>query len=141
MPTPKEPIITEVVDAEDIPVNQPVDVPPIVQTAPVPKNPPYPQRLSQVIPPKENLVVIDLIDQLKKMTVHIPLLDALKEIPVYTKAIKEACIKQPRRKKKDPNTIHVLGQLPNLMLIKVVMPKYSDPRSLVVTIYINGTQI
>ena len=66
---PKEPIITEVADAEDIPVNQPVDVPPIVQTTPVPKNPPYPQRLSQVVPPKENPIATNLIDQLKQMTV------------------------------------------------------------------------
>ena len=93
------------------------------------------------MPPKENPVATDLIDQLKQMTVQISLLDVLKEILVYTKAIKEACIKQPGRKKKDPNTIHVLGRLSNLMLSKVSMPKYLDPRSLVVTIFINGTQI
>ena len=49
------------------------------------------------------------MDQIKKMIVKIPLLDALKEVPIYNKAIKEACIKKTRRKKKDPASIHVLG--------------------------------
>ena len=44
------------------------------------------------------------------MTVQIPLLDAIKEVPIYTKAIKEACIKKLQRKKKDLKTIHFLGK-------------------------------
>ena len=75
------------------------------------------------------------------MTIQIPLLDALKEIPLYNKALKEACIKQSKRKKIDPPIIHVLGQLFDLMLIKALMPKYSDLGSPVVTIHINGIQI
>lgn len=49
---PKELIITEVANAEDIPVNQPTDVPPIPQYVLVLKNPPYLQRLAQSAPPK-----------------------------------------------------------------------------------------
>ena len=61
------------------------------------------------------------------MTVKIPLLDAIKEVPIYTKAIKEACIKTLGQKKKDPKTIHVLGQLSDLMLETLKVPKYYDP--------------
>ena len=75
------------------------------------------------------------------MTVHIPLLDVIKEVIAYTKAIKEACIKQPRRKKKDPKNIHVLGQLFYLTLEKLTVPKYSNPGSLVVTVTIHGMQV
>ena len=75
------------------------------------------------------------------MTIKIPLLDAIKEVPIYKKAIKEACIKTPGRKKKDPKTIHVLGQLSDLMLETLKVPKYSDPRSLVVTLTIQGVQV
>ena len=75
------------------------------------------------------------------MTIQIPLLDAFKKIPLYNKALKEACIQQSRRKKKDPPTIHVLGQLSNLMLRKALAPKYSNPRSPIITIHINGIQI
>ena len=74
------------------------------------------------------------------MTLKISLLDAIKEFLVYTKVIKEECIKQPRRKK-DPKTIHFIGQLSNLMLEKMTVPKYFDPGSLVVTIIIHGMQV
>ena len=60
------------------------------------------------------------------MIVRIPLLDAIKEVPIYTKAIKEACIKKPRRKNKDPRTIHVLGQYSDMMLDKLTLPNYYD---------------
>ena len=43
--------------------------------------------------PIENQVVINFLNQLKKMIAKIPLLYAIKEVPNYTKAIKEACIK------------------------------------------------
>ena len=75
------------------------------------------------------------------MTVKIPLLDAIKKVPIYTKSIKEACIKTPGRKKKDPKTIHVLGQLFDLMLETIKVPKYSDPGSHVVTLAIQGVQV
>ena len=71
------------------------------------------------------------------MTVKILLLDAIKEVLVYTKAIKESCTKNLARKK-DPNTIYVLGQLSNLMLDNPKIPKYLDPRSPVVTLAIQG---
>lgn len=68
------------------------------------------------------------------MMVKIPLLDAIKEVPIYSKAIKEASVKNLGRKKKDPKTIHVLGQLSDLMLDNFKMPKYADPGSPVVTL-------
>ena len=75
------------------------------------------------------------------MIVKFFLLDAIKEVPIYTKAIKEACIKTLGRKKKDPKTIRVLGQLSDLMLETIKVPKYSNPRSPVVTLAIQGVQV
>lgn len=75
------------------------------------------------------------------MAIQIPLLDALKEIPLYNKTLKEACVKKFGRKKKDPPIVHVLGQLFDLMLRKALMPKYSDLGSPVITIDINAIQI
>ena len=60
-------------------------------------------------PSVENQAALDLFEQLKQMTVNFLLLDAIKEAPVYTKAIKEACTKYLGRKNKDPKNIHVLG--------------------------------
>lgn len=75
------------------------------------------------------------------MMTKIPLLDAIKEVPIYSKAIREACVKKPGRKKKDPKTIHVLRQLSDLMLDNCKMPKYADPSSPVVTLTIQGVQV
>lgn len=36
----------------------------------------------------------DLIDQLKHICVKIPLFQDIKDIPIYTKAIKDACFKK-----------------------------------------------
>ena len=49
----------------------------------------------------ENQATLDFLEQLKQKIVNILLLDAIKEVPVYTKAIKEAYTKYPSRKKKD----------------------------------------
>ena len=72
------------------------------------------------------------------MHVQIPLFQAIKDIPIYGKAIREVCLKKPRRKKKDPTTVHVVGHLADIMLGRVIPPKYSDPRSPVVSVSING---
>ena len=80
----------------------------------------------------------DILDQLKNVHIQIPLFQAIKDVPIYGKVIKEACLKKPGRKKKDPQTIHVLGQLADIMLGKVVIPKYTDPGSPMVQINING---
>jgi uncharacterized protein YydD (DUF2326 family) len=91
--------------------------------------------------PIANQAVTNFLNQLKQMTVKIPLLDAIKQLPIYTKAIKEACIKKKGRKKKDPKTIHFLIQLSDMMLENMIVPKYSNPGSLVVTVTIHGMQI
>lgn len=66
---------------------------------------------------------------------------AIKDIPIYGKSIKEACLKKLGRKKKDPQIVHVMGQLADIMLGKFTIPKYIDPGSHVVKVAINGTQI
>lgn len=78
-------------------------------TSLVAKEPPFLHRLIEQGQSKENHAVIELLNQLKQMTIKILLLDVVKEVPTYTKAIKEACNKQPGRKRKDPKTIHFLG--------------------------------
>ena len=74
------------------------------------------------------------------MIVKIPLLDAIKEVPIYTKAIKEAYTKNTSRKK-DPKTIHFLGQFFDLMLETLKIPNYFDPGSPIGTLAIQGIQV
>lgn len=81
---------------------------------------------------------IELLGELKKLCVNIPLLQAIKDVPIYNRVIKEKCFKKPRRNKKDTPTINVVGQLSHLVLGRVTFLKYLDPGSLVVDVYING---
>ena len=57
----------------------------------------------------------------------IPLLQAIKDIPIYTKAIKKLCLKKPAKKIFDSQTIHVIGNLAGLMKNTISMENYVDP--------------
>jgi len=76
-----------------------------------------------------------------KLCVKIPLLQAIKDVPIYNKMIKEKCFRHPGRCKRDAPTINVIGQLSDLMLGQVICLKYLDLGSPVVDVHINGTII
>ena len=69
-------------------------------------HPPQETIQEQIIPPfLERLVIekpvvhpeYDILNELKNICVKIPLLQAIKDIPIYSKGIKELCIKFPRK--------------------------------------------
>ena len=69
--------------------------------------PPFLERLSFQQPesPSEH----DLLDELKNVCIKIPLLQAIKTIPIYAKTIKDLCLKKAGRKKKEPKIVQVKG--------------------------------
>eukprot|EP00253_Pinus_taeda_P034880 PITA_34880 len=71
----------------------------------------------------------------------IPLLQAIKDVPIYNRLIKEKFFRHPGRCKRDIPTINVIGQFSNLMLGQIICPKYLDPGSPVVDVHINGTMV
>lgn len=77
-------------------------------------NPPFPERLAQPLQPapEEN----ELLGELKNLCVKIPLLQEIKDVPIYNKLIKDKFFKHPGRIKRDAPTINVIGQLSDLML-------------------------
>jgi len=79
--------------------------------------------------------------ELKNISIKIPLLKEVKNIPIYTKIVSELCIKNPGRWKKDPPTIQVVGKFSSFMSIEITAEKYVDPRNIVLTIFINMTPI
>jgi len=83
----------------------------------------------------------ELLGELKHLCVKIPLLQAIKDVPIYNRLIKEKCFRHPGRHKRDAPTINVIGQLCDLMLGKIIRPKYLDLGSLVVDVHINGTMV
>jgi hypothetical protein len=106
---------------------------------PQPQVPPYPERLNvkKSYTSEEN----ELLGELKNLCVKIPLLQAIKDVPIYNRFIKEECIKRPGRKRKDTPTINVIGQLVDLMLGRIIVPKYLDPGIPLVNVHINKTLI
>jgi hypothetical protein len=59
----------------------------------------------------------DIIGEIRNLYVKIPLLQALQDIPIYAKTIKELCGKKPVRKVKNSSSIvHVVGALSDLIL-------------------------
>ena len=88
-----------------------------------------------------SLPQFDFLDELKNVYIKIPLLQAIKDIPIYTKSIKELCLKKPTKKRLDPQTIHVIGHLAGLMTNTISMEKYVDPGIPRVTTIINNIPI
>ena len=68
-----------------------------------------------------------------------PLLQAIKDIPIYTKIIRDLFLNKLGRKKKEPPLVQVVGQLSKF--ISEMPYKYNDPGNPVVTIEINGISL
>jgi hypothetical protein len=69
----------------------------------------------------------DNVGELKNLYIKIPLLQALQDIPIYEKMIKELCGRKPVRKIKNPSsTVCVVGALSNLILGRQELVKYAD---------------
>eukprot|EP00253_Pinus_taeda_P031891 PITA_31891 len=83
----------------------------------------------------------ELLGELKHLCVKIPLLQAIKDVPIYNRLIKDKFFRHPGRRKRDAPTINVIGQLSDLTLGQVIGPKYLDLGSPLVDVHINGSMI
>lgn len=83
----------------------------------------------------------DLLDELKNVCIRIPLLQALKDIPIYANTVREFCINNSGRKRKEPPTIHFIVESSDLISGQNLAEKYIDLGSLVVSVQINGVCI
>jgi hypothetical protein len=81
----------------------------------------------------------DIEDELRNVCIKIPMFQAIKDIPIYAKIIRDICIKKPGRKKKEPPLVQVVGQL--FEFISEMPYKYNDPGNPVVTVEINGISL
>ena len=117
---------------------------------PVPTHPQQEPTQEQKIPPFLEWLAIgkpvihpeyDILNELKNVCVKIPLLQAIKDIPIYSKVIKELCIKKPGKKQKIPPTIHVIGEMSECMTNQSRIAKYTNLGSPVVTVIVNNISI
>ena len=83
----------------------------------------------------------DLLGELWNVSVNITLIQAIRDIPIYSKSIRELCLKKQGRKKKDPSTFCVIGDLVELVMGNTLATKYSDSVSHIVQVQINGISL
>jgi hypothetical protein len=69
------------------------------------------------------------------------MLQAIKDILIYSKVVKELCIKNPGRKQKDPPIVHLVGGLSKYISENPKLEKYGNLGNPVVTIIINEVSI
>lgn len=103
------------------------------------KYPPYPERFNLVKP--IIFSKFDLITRLKNVCIKIPFIQAIKDIPIYVKTVRELCIKKLGRKKIEPQTIQFIGKTTNLMSGHICMDNYIDPNSPIVSVHITNILI
>jgi hypothetical protein len=104
---------------------------------------PFPERL-KIDKGVEKQILLpdyDMLDELKNVCIKIPLLQAIKEIPIFAKTIRELSIKKPGRKRKEIKRIQLVGKIADIMMGKTTIQKYLDPGSPIVKTHINGIEI
>eukprot|EP00253_Pinus_taeda_P033127 PITA_33127 len=99
-------------------------------------SPPFPERL--VIPRPIQQPNFDILGELQNLYIKIPFLQAIQDISIYAKTIKELCIKRPRRNVIDNPRVQVVSTLSDLLSGKETPIKYEHPGNPIVTIQIYG---
>ena len=69
------------------------------------------------------------------------MLQAIRDIPILAKTIRDLCIKKPGRERKQPSTIQVGGKTTTPILDQFQIGKYANPGNPIVTAYINNIPI
>eukprot|EP00253_Pinus_taeda_P003396 PITA_03396 len=116
---------------------------PIVEQPASSSTPPFLERL-QIYKGVEKQILLpdyDFLDELKNVCIEIPLLQAIREIPILEKSIMELSLKRPGRKPRDTRRIHLVGKIADIMMGKITMQKYVDPGSPILKSHINGVEI
>jgi len=63
----------------------------------------------------------NMIDELKKVCIKNPLLQDIKEIPIFAKTIRELSIKKLGRKRKEVKKIQLFGKIADMMMGKTTI--------------------
>jgi hypothetical protein len=103
------------------------------------EEPPLPERLE--ITKTVELPSFNLLEELQNLHVKIPLLQAIRDVPIYGNTMRDLFIKNHGRKPRDPLIVQVVGELSELMLGKTPPIKYGDLGNPIVTVKIGQTFI
>eukprot|EP00253_Pinus_taeda_P021239 PITA_21239 len=106
------------------------------QTQASTSSPPFSERL--VMPRPVQYLDFDILGELQNMYIKIPFLQAIQDISIYAKTIKELCIKKSRRNTTTNPRVQVVGTLSDLLSGKEAPIKYEDLGNPIVTVQIYG---
>ncbi|CAL8997671.1 unnamed protein product, partial [Prunus brigantina] len=85
--------------------------------------PPFPQRL---VKQKKEKHLLDIFETLRKVEINIPLLDAIKQIPSYSKFLKDCCTH--KRQFQEHEKVALTEEV-SAVLLRKLPPKLKDPGS------------
>jgi hypothetical protein len=101
------------------------DIP--ISEAPYAPTAPFPERLRESTQfGKQGEKIQDMLEIFKQVKINIPLLDAIKQIPSYSKFLKELCT-QKRKTKNHTLKKVVLTERVSSLLKHSILPKFKDP--------------
>ena len=80
----------------------------------------------------------NLLGELKNIYVKIPLLQALHDVPIYARTVRDLCTRKLGRKPKDPPTVHVIRKLSELIMVKTLFAKYDNPGIPTISVHIGS---
>ncbi|CAN6704237.1 unnamed protein product [Malus baccata var. baccata] len=105
-----------------------------VHTNVFPSNVPFPSRFMQT---KKEEAEKDILETFRKVQVNIPLLDVIKQVPRYTKFLKELCTTRKRMSTKE---VVKVGENVSAILQRKLPPKCKDPGSFTIPCVIGNTR-
>eukprot|EP00253_Pinus_taeda_P017439 PITA_17439 len=99
--------------------------------------PPFPERLtlSKTFEPP----AFNLLGELQNFYVKNPLLQALRDVPIYARTVRDICVRKLGRKAKEPLRVHVMAELTAPMIEKDPPVKYGDPGHPTVIVQVGKT--
>jgi hypothetical protein len=100
-----------------------------IPTSEVPYVPkaPFPKRLRESTQfGKQGEKIQDMLEIFKQVKINIPLLDAIKQIPSYSKFLKDLCTQKRKTKNHTPKKVMLTEQVSSL-LKHSIPPKFKDP--------------
>ena len=100
---------------KEIPIDTPIIEQPLILI-----KPPFPERLKIDEGVEKQIVLPDynMMDELRNVCIRIPLLQAIKEIPIFAKTIKELSTQRLGRKRKDIKIIQLVGKIADIMMAR-----------------------
>jgi len=101
------------------------DIP--ISAVPYAPKAPFPERLRESTQfGKQGEKIQDMLEIFKQVKINIPLLDAIKQIPSYSKFLKDLCTQKRKTKSHTPKKVVLTEQVSSLLQHSIPL-KYKDP--------------